>query len=188
MAKSKKIVIWGKSGRNELVDNELFTGISFVDKARLKDSELNRGLSYIYFDYPNLVAMDGHRLHLYVVDIEDLFFNKHCYEVIKISSSEIHLGNIGQMSSDFYPGWRHAWPDGLYQSIDGTVTVTKANLSEAYSNVIRHMLDDKILDFGFFKDLTPMEYCDVGFWGEQGFVIFKAGKFGAALVPKGLGN
>lgn len=179
MAKSKKIIIWGPDGREEFIDDAVFDGLSFVNKARSK-TDMKQASEYIFFDNSNLVGLDGHRMHLCSIDNQGIF-SRHCYEVIKISGSEIHMGNIGERSDNFFPDWKDIWPDGFYEEINVSLSFGKSNLAESYGLLVKQMPSDKVLNYTYFQDLSPMGHSVPG-W-HNGNLIFKAGKLGALIVP-----
>ncbi len=181
MSKSKKIIIWGLEGREEYIDDAVFDGLKFVDKARTKTDD-KRPVEYIFYDGANLVGMDAHRIHIYSVDDSGVFAAGHCYEVIKSSSSEIHLGDMGANLSDaFFPDWKETWPDKLYEQIDVQIALGAGYLSKSYGNLIKHMPINKTIEYAHFKDLAQMYNCDVGWYNDN--LIFKAGKMGGLIAP-----
>jgi len=180
MAKDKKIIVWGKEGRQEIIADLLHDGIKFVNKARSKDVKQIHALGYILFDPPYLVATDGHRVHNFVVD-EEIFTALHHYEVINITSTEAHLGDIGELKDNFREGWQGIWPSGLYGALDGSYATAGRDMSESYTKIIRHLEADKTINFAYYKDLALMEHCEIGFW--NGNLVFKAGKMGAVILP-----
>lgn len=180
MAKDKKIIVWGNDGRQEIIADLLHDGIKFLNKARSKSTKEIHAIGLLLFDPPHLVATDGHRIHCFVVD-EEIFTRDHHYEVINITSTEAHLGDIGELKDTFRDGWRRVWPDGLYTALDGSYATSGRDMSESYTKIIRHMEADETINFAYYKDLALMEHCEVGFY--CGNPVFKAGKMGAVILP-----
>lgn len=179
MSKSKKVIVWSKDGRLEVIDDSAFDGLKFLDKARDKRDEAPGLVRYLHFESPYFIATDGHRLHNFILD-EDLIFVDGYYEMIKTSASEIHLGLVEWKPEEPF-NWKDiCWPTGMYEEINGSYALRGSELSASYTKLVRYMPPDTALNFAYFKDLSLMEYCDAGVY--NGFMIFKAGKLGAAIA------
>jgi hypothetical protein len=179
MSKSKKVIVWSKEGRLEVMDNSAFDGLKFIDRARDKRDEAPGQAKYLHFESPYFYSTDGHRLHNFIMD-EDLIFTNGHYELIKLSASEIHLGLVDWQPEKRWDWQDLCWPTGLYEEINGSFTLTGSELSASYTKLVRHLPSDTALNFEYFKNLSLMESCDAGIY--YGFMIFKAGKLGAAIA------
>lgn len=173
----KTTTIWGSGKRIEIDNVNVFNGVSFVSRAVSTDKDRGHtGLTYMYYNKPDLVGVDGHRLHIYEANLEELEDNGY-YFVISRTKTQIHIGYVGQSGEvePKYLDYTTVIPnkeESIKVLKDKTSSPGFGNLDALYSSVVRNLPDEQpAIKFKFIKDLEGYDLWDV-YIGEGGRVLF----------------
>lgn len=188
MAKIKTVNIWGGHGVGSIDtrDAAIFQGIEFVSRAVTLDNSVFK-LRDMYFDKPNLVATDGHRLHLFEMP-EDALIPGGFYRVIRKTKSLIELGYVGQGQK--FPEYKNILPDAasLTKIAEGAAG-GYGRIESLYATVIRGLsVHNTSLRYSYVKDLGDVAVWDVYIdqkeeKGNRAGILFKSHKMKALIMP-----
>ena len=121
----------------------------FVCKAlATKASHKSENLQYLYSTGVDIVASDGHRLHVYTP--EDCPLEAGYYEIIKKTKTELILNRSDQDLGD-YPDYARVMPEA--KDLQGFKL--DSSISGKYATVIRAM-DVNTLEYSLFLDAAPL--------------------------------
>jgi DNA polymerase III sliding clamp (beta) subunit (PCNA family) len=164
--------------------NPTFKDLSWTVRAMSKDP-IKINLNAVYINAGNMVASDGHRMHLAEINLDGTPLEEGLYEVIKNSKDQIILQEI---EGEGLPNYKQVIPEGETQKTVELVFENprkgKANHSRTYSQTIRALKENLVLDYNLFSQaIEGMDTATFKVFTDNGPVVLKSGNKLAVIMP-----
>jgi hypothetical protein len=160
--------------------NNDYVGILWVIKARSTE-ESRYGLQFITAKDGEIIATDGHRLHIYKTE---MVIKNGNYEVISSNKNEIILEAIKDIE---YPKWEDVFPKDEPTKIIEIKCYSK-KVSEAYTSLVRCLPIENTVNLKYFEDLLCISN-KVTFLihKKEEPIEFRTGKYRGLIMPIRMG-
>jgi DNA polymerase III sliding clamp (beta) subunit (PCNA family) len=156
--------------------NSDYTGILWVLKARSTE-ESRYHLHYIASKNGELIATDGHRLHIYK---PEMIIKDGNYEVITSNKNEIILEGVKEIE---FPSWEQVFPKGK-PSEEIMIECHSKDMGSAYTRLVRKLPEPNTINLKYFEDLLCI--CDrvtFSIYGENEPIKLVSGKYRGLIMP-----
>lgn len=160
--------------------NNDYTGILWAIKARSME-ESRYSLQFITAKDGEIIATDGHRLHIYKTE---MVIENGNYEVITSNKNEIILETVKGVE---YPEWENVFlKDEPVKIIE--IECYSKRVSEAYTSLVRCLPIENTVNLKYFEDLLCIsDKVTFLIHKKEEPIEFRTGKYRGLIMPIRMG-